>query len=135
MVIQTLCLVLNKTLMKKNMTNKKISVTLGDLELISYETELPKIKTISISHNNSVYFEFISIDERTSSIHIPIYATDSHKMIIDLFNDFRNTNPSYGNIDSGDYYQYEGTETLNIKDFFNYIKSLNRNNKIDIIIN
>ena len=63
---------------------------------------------------------------------------ESKDFFLKLKNDFNNyklKNPSLGNIDTGAEIEYSPERHLMIKDFFEFLKSENRNNKINEILN
>ena len=78
-------------------------------------------------------FDF-ELDERDNTFQSKATSSISQK-ISDKFDEFKNSNINYGNIGSGKAYEYEGTEHIFIKDFFEYLKLENRQLTINQLIN
>jgi|APSaa5957512535_1039671.scaffolds.fasta_scaffold15332_5 hypothetical protein len=70
------------------------------------------------------------LDERDNTIDIHT-STEMSKKLEEKFNEFKNSNINYGNIGSGSEYEYDGTENILLKDFFEYLKSENRESIIN----
>jgi hypothetical protein len=77
-------------------------------------------------------FDF-QLDERDNTINIKS-NTELSKKLEDKFNEFKNSNINYGNIGSGSEYEYNGTENILLNDFFEYLKSENRESIINQLI-
>lgn len=77
-------------------------------------------------------FDF-QLDERDNTINIK-HTTDLANKLKGKFNEFKNSNINYGNIGSGSEYEYDGTENISLNDFFEYLKSENRESIINQLI-
>lgn len=73
------------------------------------------------------------LDERDNTIDIHT-STEMSKKLEDKFNEFKKSNINYGNIGSGSEYEYNGTENILLNDFFEYLKSENRESIINQLI-
>ena len=97
----------------------KLHLPFYGIELITDEdsSDVPMKKTIVVHHKGLKLrmFEF-RIDERDNTIDIHP-NTEISKILESKFKDFKRTNINYGSIGSGNDYEYDGTETLYLKDF------------------
>lgn len=100
-----------------------------------------KINFIMDGNHNTIWY-----DERDNTIESlgkldyrsTIEEGESKDFFLKLKNDFNNyklKNPSLGNIDTGAEIEYSPERHLMIKDFFEFLKSENRETKINEILN
>lgn len=98
--------------------------------------DTPAIKrSVQVYHNrlNLIMFVF-EFDERDNTFKSKSTSSISEKLQND-FNELKKTNIKYGNIGSGNEYEYEAIEHIYLEDFFDYLKSKNRELTINKLFN
>jgi hypothetical protein len=105
--------------------------------------ELPSVRKIEFKADGDIHT--IWYDERDNTIEPfgNLYKTSSvNGRVADILirlkkdlDDHKLENPSLGNIDTGAEIEYSAERHLMIKDFFEFLKSKNRDNTINKILN
>lgn len=105
-----------------------------ELRTSEFDNQVNSKRLVEVYHKGLKLkmFDF-QLDERDNTINIKSDTEISSKLK-DKFNELKNSNINYGNIGSGKDYEYNGTEHLLLKDFFEYLKSENRNSIINNLI-
>jgi hypothetical protein len=101
-----------------------------------FMSDTPAIKrSVQVYHNrlNLIMFDF-EFDERDNTFKSKSTSSISEKLQND-FNELKKTNIKYGNIGSGNEYEYEAIEHIYLEDFFDYLKSKNRELTINQLFN
>ena len=102
--------------------------------------KVPGNKRVIVHHTKLkiTLFDF-EIDERFNTFKSSGISSPISRELESKFYELKKSNPSYGNItgktQGGDVYQYEGTEHLFVETFFDYLKSVNREQIINKVIN
>lgn len=101
------------------------------------ESEIPG--SIKILLHSPTMELVIVIDERFNTIHIPIkiLSKEESKAIEYIrlkFNELKISDPSYGNIDSGEI-EYEPSKYIFTKEFFKFLQKENRESILESILN
>lgn len=99
----------------------------------------PKLKILNFQiderkFNNIIGPEDITLDEKNSYNRLKTPKSTVWYYIKDKFESFKKSKVEYGNYEPGYTLAIEGTEPLKIKDFFNYMKNLNRDEVINNIL-
>jgi hypothetical protein len=105
--------------------------------LESIESDIPG--SIQILLYSPTMELIVRLDERYNTIHIPKKILSKEELkaqeYIKLkFNQLKLTDPSYGNIDSGEV-EYEPNKYIFTKEFFNFLQKENRESIIESILN
>jgi hypothetical protein len=108
---------------------------------IELRTERPLFYTDATKRIVSVYhhklklkmFDF-DIDERDNTFTTKSKSSISKKLQND-FLELKKTDVRYGNVGCGSLYEYMGTEHIYLEDFFDYLKSKNRESTINKLFN
>lgn len=105
--------------------------------LDSIESDIPG--SIQILLYSPTMELIVRLDERYNTIHIPKKILSKEELkaqeYIKLkFNQLKLTDPSYGNIDSGEV-EYEPNKYIFTKEFFNFLQKENRESIIESILN
>jgi hypothetical protein len=104
------------------------------------ENEIPGTVTIQISYKNIEGPIFV-LDERKNQLNVGYTKNqtdlfkDKSDYIIDKFEELKESDFRHGSLKFKNNYEYEPTIHIFAKDFFNYLKQINRENNIDKIIN
>lgn len=113
----------------------KIWLPYYEVELISKKSSLPSKKSIQFINKEKYNIGTLILDERSSTMRSG--GGFDHPTVLKIhqkFLELKKSNVNYGNIGSGDEYEYEGSENLTIEIFFDYLKSENREQIINHII-
>ena len=128
-------------------TEIKLYIPFYDVELstidFSYKDNIPSMRWIDIYKNN-IIIGYFGIDERCNKItkdivdNFPESNLDLTKLFVHFiksYHSLKSTDISYGSIGSGDEYEYEGTKTLYVRDYFEFLKQENREETINKLVN
>jgi len=89
--------------------------------------------------SNDTFIHSLEIDERYyNTLHVVNRRPSKCEqldIIISKFNEFKKSNPGYGNYSIGDNSTYEGSKPLYLEDFFDFLKTENRNLILSSILN
>ncbi len=91
-----------------------------------------------IDISDETFIHRFDIDERYyNTLHVVNRPSKCEQLdiIISKFNEFKRSNPGYGNYSIGDDLTYEGSNPLYLEDFFDFLKTENRNLLLSSILN
>jgi hypothetical protein len=135
--------------MKINLLNYVVELKSDDSDTFNIFSGVKRTHQIDITKDEKSIGINLILDERDNTIQIILDKKTPNLIqqdnvaianyIVKKFYELKSSDINYGNKGTftslDEYYDYDGNKVLSVQEFFNYLKSENRNNLLNTIIN